>query len=293
MGSKRSSRRIRRDPVRRPIIVHRGDTSSGSSTPPAVDDAARVPEFESTMFGMLGGVAVEQLPLYTALSVVHHDMGGAPAGSCVSICHQLAGALDHLGFSAEVMVACATIFDREDQEVKYADVGVWDRQPIVRPDGTTDGHVVLWAGSFRRLVDPTIVQAPALLEAARDDELFTLPVVLPMDSREKLLSAESLATFKGPFLLSWMLFPDWAPALAPALRGDLAAAMPYGTLSLAHTVLDLLRGLGQLRSDVRRLNSMYPKLGALLSGREQLPALPTEPPAAFLRLRRAAGKAMP
>ncbi|MGH3378873.1 MAG: hypothetical protein ACRDP6_29505, partial [Actinoallomurus sp.] len=99
--------------------------------------------------------------------------------------------------------------------------------------------------------------------------------------------------YKGPFLISWMLFPEWTSALAPALRGDLAAAMPYGTLGLAHTVLDLLRGLGQLRPDVRRLNSMYPKLGALLSGREQLPELPAEPPAAFLRMRREAGKAMP
>ncbi|MGH7514534.1 MAG: hypothetical protein ACREOQ_16600, partial [Gemmatimonadales bacterium] len=104
MSKKRSTRRDRRTPVRRPIIVEAGAASSrGNSIPAAVDDAERVPEFESTMFGMLGGVAVEALPLYTALSVVHHDMSGAPAGSCVSICHQLAGGLEHLGFSAEVM----------------------------------------------------------------------------------------------------------------------------------------------------------------------------------------------
>jgi hypothetical protein len=70
-------------------------------------------------------------------------------------------------------------------------------------------------------------------------------------------------------------------------------SMPYGKLGLAHAVLDVLRALGQVRPDVRRLNSMYPKLGALLSGREQLPEMPAEPPAAFLRLRRAAGKATP
>lgn len=220
-----------------------------------------MPEFESSMFGKLGGVAVEHLPLYAALTVVHHDMSGAPVNSCVSICHQLAGALEHLGFSAEVMVACATIFDRENQEVKHADVGVWDRAPIVRADGTTNGHVVLWAESFRRLVDPTIVQAPVLFNAARDDEVFTLPIVLPVESREKLLAAPSLATFKGPFLLSWMLFPDWTPSLAPALRGDLGAALPYGKLGLAHAVLDVLRALGQVRPDVHRLNSMYPKIG--------------------------------
>jgi hypothetical protein len=293
MSKKRSTRRDRRAPARRPIIVQRGAASSSNSALPAVDDAERVPEFESSLFGVLGDVPVEHLPLYTALTVVHNDMSGAPAGSCVSICHQLAGGLERLGFSAEVMTASATIFDRETRAVKYDDVGVWDRRPTVRPDGTTNGHVVLWAESFRRLVDPTIVQAPVLLKAARDDEAFTRPVVLRMKSREQLLAAGAVETYKGPFLISWTLFPEWTSSLAPALRGDLGAAMPYGTLGLAHAVLDLLRTLEQIRPDVRRLNNVYPKLGALLSGREHLPAMPAEPPAAFLRMRRAAGKTTP
>jgi hypothetical protein len=138
-----------------------------------------MPEFESPMFGMLDSVTVEQVPLYTALAAVHYEMSGAPPQACVSICYQLAGALRHLGLQAEVMAACATVFDRDDQQVKHADVGRWDRAPIVRPDGTTDGHVVLWAESGRRLVDPTIVQAPVLLEAARKDRLSRCPSYCP------------------------------------------------------------------------------------------------------------------
>jgi len=248
-----------------------------------------MPEFQPAMFGKLTVVPVELVPLYASLAVVHADMSGAPAGICVPVCYQLAGALGYLGFDAEVMAACATVFHRDRQDTKFADVGVWDRPPKVRLDGTTDGHVVLWAGSFRRLVDPTIVQAPELLAAARDDLAFTLPVVLSVASREQLAS-QSLATVKGPFLITWMLFPEHTGALKPMLGGDIGAALPYGSLVLAHTVLDVLRALGRVRPDLRRLRNLYPQLGALLTGRSQLPGLPDDAPAAFMRIRRAAGK---
>lgn len=288
---KRSSRRNRREPVRHPIVVRASEPTI--SPVPAARRAiepgpSRMPEFEPVMYGMLAKVAVEVVPLYTALAVVHADMSGAPANACVPICYQLAGALEHLGFDAEVMAACATVYDRDQQEVKYADVGVWERPPIVRADGTTDGHAVLWAASFRRLVDPTIAQAPQLVKAARDDVKFTLPTILPVRSREYLLSTPAVAAPKGPYLISWMLFPDWTGALAPALEGELGDALPYGSLALAHSCLQVLHALAGERDDVRRLRNLYPYLGDLLAGRRQLPALPAEPPAAFQRIRHAA-----
>ncbi|MFI0449770.1 hypothetical protein [Actinomadura sp. 6N118] len=286
---KRSSRRNRRPPVRHSIKVREvSATAERATATPQPESMPRMPAFEPVMFGMLAKVSVELVPLYTALAVVHDDMSGAHANACVPICHQLAGALAHLGFDAEVMTACAQVGDRDRQDVTYADIGVWDRPPIVRPDGTTDGHVVLWANSFRRLVDPTIAQAPMLMEAARTDVQFTLPTILPVASREQLLSMPTISTAKGPYLITWMLLPDWNEALMPALFGDIGEAMPYATLALAYECLHVMRALGEERTDLRQLHNRYPRLGDLLAGRRQLPELPSEPPAAFVRIRRAA-----
>jgi hypothetical protein len=288
-GKRRNTRRHRRDPVRKPIAVRPAVVESGAPSA-ATAEPRLLPEYESQMFGITAQVPIDVVPLYAALSVVHQEMSGAPANSCVPVCHQLAGALGHLGFDVEVMAACATVYHREDQDTKFADVGVWEHPPKVRPDGTTDGHVVLWANSFKRLVDPTIVQAPKLLKGADADPSFTMPVVLPVASRDKLFGSGSLATPKGPFVISWMFFPEWTDLMTPVLDGDLGEALPYGTLGLAHAALEVMRALRQVRSDVRQLYSLYPRLGALLAGRQSLPALPAEPPAAFMRVRRAAGQ---
>ena len=57
-------------------------------------------------------------------------------------------------------------------------------------------------------------------------------------------------------------------------------------LALAHTTLEVIRGLEGVRSDFQRLRVLYPPVAALLDGYSELPRLPDEPPAAFLRLRR-------
>jgi hypothetical protein len=255
-------------------------------------NAPRVPEFEPFAYKALLGIPLELLPLYTPLALMHDEMSGAPANSCIPVCYQIAGALGHLGFDAEVMAAYATVSRRQDGQVtKVVYVGVSDRPPTVRSDGMTDGHVVLWVGSFRRMVDPTIVQAPLLLAAARHDPGFTIPAVLPVASRERLLAAGSLGTLREPFFIEWKLRPEWTGALAAALGGDIGAALPYGSLRLAHTAVDILRFLGTARPDMGRLSQLYPELEGLLTGHSELPRLPAEPPAAFVRIRQAAGKA--
>jgi hypothetical protein len=102
------------------------------------------------------------------------------------------------------------------------------------------------------------------------------------------LTSKSVGAFKGPFLITWTLFPDWTEALAPAPKSDIGQALPYGSLALAHGVLDLLAGLREYRDDLHQLYSLYPQLGDLLVGRRRLPELPGDPPAAFMRIRGAA-----
>lgn len=61
----------------------------------------------------------------------------------------------------------ATPFALPAGAVGLAHVSLGVRGPaVVRDDYTTNGHTVLWAASFGRLLDPTIAQHPALLAAA-------------------------------------------------------------------------------------------------------------------------------
>jgi hypothetical protein len=120
---KRSSRAHRRPSIRRPI--------PGPRTSPPRAGAARsmplMPVYDtSTLLGMLVNLPADAVPLYAVLAVVHGLMSGRPAGSCVTMCHQIAGALGHLGFAAEPMAPvppCSAATSR------YTDVGVWEQPP--------------------------------------------------------------------------------------------------------------------------------------------------------------------
>lgn len=278
VSGKRSSRRQRREPVRHPIPVQRLRAQPRSRP----DNEGRLPQYDSPMLGKLCHVPPETLPLYACLAIVNADMAGAPANTCVPVCYQLVGALEHLGFDAEAMAAHVSI-TRDDGRGRPFELGVQGR-PTVSADQTTNGHCVLYASSFRRFVDPTIVQAPGLLAAASDDTGFTLPVVLPVSGRDQVVD-NRLSTQRAPFTLLWTCYPQWTGVFAPLLGGRVAQAMPYGRLLLAHTVVHLLQEMAQLY-DLRQLHSLYPQLGALMSGRATLPPLPEEPPAAFVQIYR-------
>ncbi len=114
-------------------------------------------------------------------------------------------------------------------EIHHASLGVRGR-PVIRPDYVTNGHVVLWAETFGRLVDPTVAQHPAVLAAAH--------------------------------------------------QGQDKHGAPLG---LARLTLDCIAEVGTMRN-LGDLPHRYPRLGSLFASREQLPALPEQPPASWMRL---------
>lgn len=146
-------------------------------------------------------------------------------------------------------------------------------------DGTTDGHAVVWAASFRQLVDPAITGARHVRAAAEGRPAFTFPVVLPVASREVLLAPAVLTSSSRPALnIAWGLFPQWTPALTPAPGSNLDTALSYGKLALAHDTLDVIRELNGARHDLGQLRVLYPAITALIDDPGMLPPLPDEAP---------------
>lgn len=248
---------------------------------------SRLTRFTASVQALLIHCNVELLPMYTALALVYEELAHQPGKICIPVCHQLLGSLKYLGFDGEVIAASAMVMDSESKDME--DVGEYKRAPRLEDDGSTDGHVVVWLESFRRLVDPTIVQSRTIQKAARLNADLGLPVVVPVPSREILLSPESpgLTTIRAPLLIGWILQPQWTEPLTPVQAGDLHAGIAYGQLSLAYTILDVVRGLEYVRSDLQRLRDLYQPMAALLDEHIHLPQLPNEPPTSFLHLRQA------
>lgn len=80
------------------------------------------------------------------------------------------------------------------------------------------------------------------------------------------------------------LVPQWTRELTPVPGSELDAGLSYGQLALAHTVVEVMRGAAELRTDLPRIRTLYPLLADLLAGSALLPELPDEPPTALLRL---------
>jgi hypothetical protein len=283
-SKRRSTKRNRREPIRRPIPT----PPPGTVRTPSASQRRRFP----SMLGTLGKMPIEALPLYAAMAITHEEIATStgPVNACVPACHQLAGTLSHLGFSPELMAAHVQIQDADTGRT-VEQIGV-DTEPVIYSDHTTNGHMVLWAADFGRLADPTIIQAPTFLRAARKRPNLGLPTVIPIPGGREQLVASTVAGPRPPYVVAWRVFPQWAETLGGVLVGDLGDALEYGSLALAHTTLETIRALGQFRDDLGELDR-YPKLSALLSQAEQLPPLPGEPPAAFVRVRQAAGMAPP
>jgi hypothetical protein len=213
-------------------------------------------------------------------------MSGRQANSCLPVCYQIASGLRYLGFEAEVMAAYVEV---ERGETQCGSIGVRHQPPKIRPDYTTDGHAVLWAGSFGRLVDPTIVQHPQLLQAAhRDGQTFSAPLVIPVGDRDLLLKG-AVGAVRPPFLVKYLVLPEHTAAFDRWLR-EYGPALDYAGLALADTALQLLHALGQARN-LRQLPHLYQRLGGLLTGRQQLPPIPDQPPDAWVRLQQQSGPA--
>jgi hypothetical protein len=221
------------------------------------------------------------LPLHAALAIVHSELTGTPGARCVPVCHQLQGGLEHLGFGSEVIAASAMLGDKENI-TKY--IREYLCAPSLRDDGSTNGHAVLWAASFRQLVDPTIVQARQLQAIAEDNPDLSYPVVLPVADRDMLFAGIPIATFSRALVkIAWFFRPQWIPMLSPVDGSDLDVGLSYGKLALAYAALEVIRSLELVRSDFGRLRDLYPSIAGLLDGSNQLPRLPTDPPPAFAR----------
>lgn len=238
-----------------------------------------MPNYEhSPMFGLLYQVPIELTPLYAVLAVLHQALSGKPVGSCVLSCHQVSTALNHLGFHAEPIAACATVYRTTDSFTEQSDVGTWKRPPVVRPDATTTGHMVIWTSSFAQIVDPTLVQDPILLSLAAVDPIYSIPVCGPAPTDlDTLLQARLVAHLDQGLYVSWLLLPEWTEATNAVMDEPMCTAAALGGLSLATTALDVLRDLGGDR-DLSELRGRYPELDALLAGDQRLPELPAQVP---------------
>jgi hypothetical protein len=218
----------------------------------------------------------EILPLIAALAVIHHEQSGTPGTRSVPACWQLHGALSHLGFDGEVIAAMALVIPDGDSMPEH--VGASQGKPTLADDGSTNGHAVLWARSFSRLVDPAIVLAGHVRSAAKGDPMMTFPVMLPVpDDRQALLEPAVIASSSRPALnLAWGLMPHWTQALTPVPGSRLHVTLEAAKITLARATLEIIRELHGVRTDLARMRVSYPALAALLDGRSQLPPLPAQ-----------------
>jgi hypothetical protein len=228
-----------------------------------------------------GEAPAELAPLLVLISIVAVDAGGRPANSCVTVCYQFARSLQLLGFDAELLVACASVFSKRiGEDTKITDVGTWDREPRFDvTDHSYTGHLVVYSPSFRRLVDPTIAQDFTVQRKFAADPKLGLPLMgtVPDDVE---LTKDPILVIRGDHLISYMLWRDRLPTLDPFWDNDeLVTSMEQAALTLAHMILERLRTLEQV--NMQRWRQTWPNLRPLLDGERQLPE--AEELSAYLR----------
>lgn len=231
---------------------------------------------DSPMLEVLLEAPLKLVPMYAVLAVLHQKSSDAMLGTCVVTCHQVAGALQHLGFGAAPVAATATVYRvvsmSGQQSVAWAsDVGTAQEPPTVTAEGTTDGHMVVHAPSFWQMIDPSIVQDPSILAAAHRDPLYSIPAVVPVPA--VLAGIEPVYAYDENVHVTWTLRPDWTRLLDGVLTfPDSEEAARRGATGLAHDTLALIRHLDEDR-DFHALIGLYLHLGPLLDGRTQLPTI--------------------
>ncbi|ROO62641.1 hypothetical protein EDC02_4624 [Micromonospora sp. Llam0] len=229
------------------------------------------------MLGSLVNGPIEALPLYAVLTAVHLELSGKAVNACLPVCYQIVGALRHLGFAAEMMAAYVEVASAGQP---YGGIGV-NGKATVYPDGTTNGHMVVWADSFNRLVDATVAQHPELNRAVHQGSLNqSAPLVLPVGERDVLMQG-AIGAIRAPYQLAYLALPHYT-SVFDGWIAQYREPLDYGALSMAHRGLYALQATGKMRN-VRQLAHLYPHLGRLLDGVDQLPEL-AEPPASVARL---------
>lgn len=258
------------------------DKAAGFARPSQTEGSGlgRLLQLEPRVQHRLETYPIEMLPLYATLAAASLQFKDPVSPRSVWFCHQIKGCLAHLRFKSEVIAAVAMVTSVEG-EIDY--IGEHRREPRLRADGSSDGHAVIWAESFGRLADPTITEARLVREAA-ERSAISMVAAVPIPSREQLLHAPGLRVqSQTGVVIELRLVPEWTQSLTPVSGSELETGLSYGQLALAHTVVEIMRGLAELRTDLPQIRSLYPLLADLIDGSALLPELPDEPPSAFLR----------
>jgi hypothetical protein len=181
---------------------------------------------------------------------------------------QFVRAIQYLGLEAELVPACTTMSHQNGTAT--IDIGVWEHPPVMRDDGTINGHAILWAESFKRCIDLGLCNHPAALKLFSEDPSFAIPVVVPMRGKAQLVDQDRRNMFlRKPFGIYWTTFPHWVSSYDPFLLRH-ANAITQGGLALANVAVDLLSALAVF-TDLSDLGRLYPQLADLISGRASLP----------------------
>jgi hypothetical protein len=268
--ARRSAKGPRRS--RRPVPATAGRSARvGGLQRRGVSEQILLPGFFS--LDSLATAPVSVTPLHAVLTALYQAVGDRTTGAAVVESGQLVRALRWLGLDAELVACCARVF-RFSDGTRVADAGVWKRPPVVRADGTTDGHAIVWVESCKRMIDVAVFRHRHVRRAEGGEDLtFGAPVMLSLrGGRAQLLNAaQAPGTFRGGFKVGWYLYPAWTPRYSDVLARH-ARQVDRGGLALAYVTLDLLVAAGVYR-DLADLARTYPHLGELLSGARRLPEL--------------------
>lgn len=158
------------------------------------------------MSDRLFGAPLEAVPLYAALAVLHDWSAGLPANTCLGSSAVTIEALRLLGFDAKMLTAYVEVHRTGQSDgAPLETVGRPDGDAVALPNGSSiDGHVVVWAESFGRMVDSSLMQLPRLRAAADDNEIQLLPLITPMDKAQLLASRMGLQ--RDPYLIVYRVF---------------------------------------------------------------------------------------
>lgn len=276
MGQARSNPKRRRQPRRRPIPPSASAAAriSQGPLPQALPSPILLPGTDLLVHLVTAPVPVA--PLYAILTAIHQAVGDCPTSRAVLESAQVVRALRWLGFEAELIACCARVFC-DPYPARLTDVGVRNRPPAVRADGTTDGHTIVWISSANRFFDLAVFRDRNLLRAeGGEDPTFNVPAMLPMPGgRAQLLNPLLVpATDRGRWRIAWYLYPHWTSRYDELIARH-ADAVNSGGLALAQVTLDLLSATAVHR-DMTELDRLYPQLGRLLSGAAQLPGARVE-----------------
>lgn len=219
----------------------------------------------------LENCAGEMIPMWAAISVLSRVGMGKPSRSCVPASYQLAGALRHLGYEADPVAASVNVLGPSGRST---DIGVWKHPPRIQHPGTTDGHLVVWTPSFRRLIDLTVCQDPQLHSAAQENPNLAAPVVGVLPQFAVFGEGPPPMIPRPPFVLTYMLLPQYTPFIAPLWEdSDLTDQLKIGALAVAYDALEIVRAVEGDDSGARRATGHG--MRALLDGEAQLPPMPT------------------